>query len=240
MKIRLKGCRRCGGDMVHDRSDREGLTMSCLQCGQEMRLRPVSNVFQLRHTQASGDSRIVAGCLTTAPPPPSEARLLDRRSRAFGRPSRPGRAPPIGGLALIHRRSLALTAFSAIRNRPPLPHNDRVMTKPIRVLLVDDQPSIRRGLRMRLGLEPDIEVVGEASDGSEAVTASVNVEADVVLMDVEMPVMDGITATSLLGDLSRQQQPSSSSACTTTSTPASARASPAPWTSWRSTTSTAP
>jgi hypothetical protein len=47
MKIRLKGCRRCGGDLVHDRSDREGLTMSCLQCGQEMRLRPVSNVFQL-------------------------------------------------------------------------------------------------------------------------------------------------------------------------------------------------
>jgi hypothetical protein len=47
MKMRLKGCRRCGGDLVHDRSDREGLTMNCLQCGQEIRLRPVSNVFNI-------------------------------------------------------------------------------------------------------------------------------------------------------------------------------------------------
>jgi DNA-binding NarL/FixJ family response regulator len=72
------------------------------------------------------------------------------------------------------------------------------MDKPIRVLLVDDQPSVRRGLRMRLGLEPDINVVGEASDGAECLTTSANVEPDVVLMDIEMPVMDGITATSLL------------------------------------------
>jgi DNA-binding NarL/FixJ family response regulator len=72
------------------------------------------------------------------------------------------------------------------------------MNEPIRVLLVDDQPSVRRGLRMRLGLEPDMTVVGEASDGAEALTASVNVEADVVLMDIEMPVMDGITATTQL------------------------------------------
>jgi DNA-binding NarL/FixJ family response regulator len=72
------------------------------------------------------------------------------------------------------------------------------MNEPIRVLLVDDQPSVRRGLRMRLGLEPDMTVVGEASDGAEALTASVNVEVDVVLMDIEMPVMDGITATTQL------------------------------------------
>jgi hypothetical protein len=47
MNIRLRGCRRCGGDLLPDRSDREGLTMSCLQCGVEVRLRPVSASFRL-------------------------------------------------------------------------------------------------------------------------------------------------------------------------------------------------
>ena len=67
--------------------------------------------------------------------------------------------------------------------------------KPIQVLLVDDEPSILRGLRMRLGLESDICVVGEASDGSTAVDMASRLSPDVVLMDVNMPVMDGITAT---------------------------------------------
>ena len=53
MKMRLKGCRKCGGDLVPDRSDRDGLTMSCLQCGQEARLRPVGNVFNLANIRAS-------------------------------------------------------------------------------------------------------------------------------------------------------------------------------------------
>ena len=69
------------------------------------------------------------------------------------------------------------------------------MTTPIRVLLVDDQPSVLRGLRMRLGLESDLEVVGEAYDGQQALDAAVSATPDVVLMDIEMPVMDGITAT---------------------------------------------
>jgi hypothetical protein len=47
MKMRLKGCRKCGGDLVPDGSDRDGLTMSCLQCGQEMHLRPVGGQFRL-------------------------------------------------------------------------------------------------------------------------------------------------------------------------------------------------
>ncbi|MBI5289167.1 MAG: hypothetical protein HY873_09375 [Chloroflexi bacterium] len=47
MRMRLKGCRRCGGDLMPDRSDREGLTMACLQCGLEVRLRPVSRSFTL-------------------------------------------------------------------------------------------------------------------------------------------------------------------------------------------------
>jgi DNA-binding NarL/FixJ family response regulator len=67
--------------------------------------------------------------------------------------------------------------------------------KPIQVLLVDDEPTVLRGLKMRLGLEADISVVGEAADGSAAVDMAALLAPDVVLMDVSMPVMDGITAT---------------------------------------------
>jgi DNA-binding NarL/FixJ family response regulator len=65
----------------------------------------------------------------------------------------------------------------------------------IRVLLVDDQPAVRRGLRVRFQLEPDMRVIGEASTGSEALTLAQILTPDVVLMDIEMPDMDGIEAT---------------------------------------------
>jgi DNA-binding NarL/FixJ family response regulator len=65
----------------------------------------------------------------------------------------------------------------------------------IRLLLVDDEPAIRRGLRMRLALEADVEVIGEAADGSAAVALAQSLSPGVVLMDVEMPVMNGIEAT---------------------------------------------
>jgi len=65
----------------------------------------------------------------------------------------------------------------------------------IRLLLVDDQPAVRRGLGLRLHLEPDIQVVGEASNGREALSLAQVLSPDVVLMDVEMPEMDGIEAT---------------------------------------------
>jgi DNA-binding NarL/FixJ family response regulator len=68
----------------------------------------------------------------------------------------------------------------------------------IRVLLVDDQPVVRRGLRVRFHLEPDLQVVGEASTGSEALTLAQTLTPDVVLMDIEMPEMDGIEATAAL------------------------------------------
>ena len=65
----------------------------------------------------------------------------------------------------------------------------------IRVLLVDDQQLIRAGLRMLCDAQADIEVVGEARDGDEAVEAVARLAPDVVLMDVQMPGTDGLTAT---------------------------------------------
>ena len=65
----------------------------------------------------------------------------------------------------------------------------------IRVLVVDDQQLVRTGFRMILDAEPDIEVVGEAGHGEEAVAAVRTSAPDVVLMDIRMPVMDGVEAT---------------------------------------------
>ena len=64
-----------------------------------------------------------------------------------------------------------------------------------RVLIADDQALVRTGFRMILDAEPDIEVVGEAENGGEAVTLARSLQPDVVLMDIRMPEMDGIEAT---------------------------------------------
>jgi DNA-binding NarL/FixJ family response regulator len=65
----------------------------------------------------------------------------------------------------------------------------------IRVLLADDQELVRTGFRMILKAEKDIEVVGEAGDGAEAVELARSLRPDVVLMDIRMPVLDGLEAT---------------------------------------------
>ena len=65
----------------------------------------------------------------------------------------------------------------------------------IRVLLVDDQSLIRQGLKVLLELEPDLDVVGEAENGQSAINLIEQLQPNVVLMDIRMPVMDGVAAT---------------------------------------------
>lgn len=68
------------------------------------------------------------------------------------------------------------------------------MPKPIRALIVDDEPDIRRLYKEVLGLAEDFEVVGLAANGAEAIVEAANAQPDVVLLDVMMPVLDGIVA----------------------------------------------
>ena len=74
---------------------------------------------------------------------------------------------------------------------------------PIRVLIADDHGVVRQGLRMYLGSDPELEIIGEARDGAEAINLSRELHPDVVLMDLLMPGMDGIAATAAI----RRQMP---------------------------------
>jgi DNA-binding NarL/FixJ family response regulator len=75
---------------------------------------------------------------------------------------------------------------------------EQAADRPVRVLLVDDQPLLRTGFRMILESEPDIAVVGEAGNGERAVEEARVLQPDVVLMDIRMPRMDGVEATRLI------------------------------------------
>ena len=70
----------------------------------------------------------------------------------------------------------------------------------VRIVLVDDEPMFRAGISMVVGSQPDLDVVGEASDGAQAIERVEEARPDVVLMDIQMPVTDGVAATRALVD----------------------------------------
>lgn len=80
------------------------------------------------------------------------------------------------------------------------------MTEPIRVLIADDHPVVRQGLSVMLAAQPDMELVAEAADGEEAVRLSQKTKPDVIIMDLKMPVKDGLTAISEIDQLKLHAQ----------------------------------
>ncbi len=72
---------------------------------------------------------------------------------------------------------------------------------PIRILIVDDHPTVRRGLRSLLSSYPDLEVVGEVSDGLQALTCAASLAVDIILLDVLLPGKDGIAVARQLGQV---------------------------------------
>ena len=95
---------------------------------------------------------------------------------------------------------------SAKNPETPIQHARKASPKTMegklyRILIADDHSLMRRGLRCMLSVESDIEIVGEAKNGIEAVDLTARLQPDIILMDISMPAMDGIMATRIIHQL---------------------------------------
>ncbi|HEY7533612.1 MAG TPA: response regulator transcription factor, partial [Nitrospiraceae bacterium] len=87
------------------------------------------------------------------------------------------------------------SGLSRVLSSQHVKHSIGQDSRPIRVLLADDHPMLRKGLRSVLDQYTDIEVVGEAADGEQAVTLARSLRPEIIVMDVSMPKLDGVKAT---------------------------------------------
>jgi DNA-binding NarL/FixJ family response regulator len=76
----------------------------------------------------------------------------------------------------------------------PVPENPSFTRRAIRLLIVDDVPQVRQDLRILLDLSPEVDVIGEAGNGQEAILQADALQPEVILLDLEMPVLDGYNA----------------------------------------------
>ena len=83
---------------------------------------------------------------------------------------------------------------------------EKDVEEPIKILIADDHPLIRQGLRVIIEAQPDLELVGEASNGEQAVQQALTLHPDIVIMDLQMPVMDGLSATREIAQADPQAQ----------------------------------
>jgi two-component system, NarL family, response regulator LiaR len=83
---------------------------------------------------------------------------------------------------------------------------ERAVEATIKILIADDHPLIRQGLRVIIEAQPDLELVGEASNGEQAVQQALTLHPDIVIMDLQMPIMDGLSATREIAQADPQAQ----------------------------------
>ena len=83
---------------------------------------------------------------------------------------------------------------------------EKAVEEPIKILIADDHPLIRQGLRVIIDTQPDLELVGEASNGEQAVQQALTLHPDIVIMDLQMPVKDGLAATREIAQADPQAQ----------------------------------